>query len=212
MPNPSEGGLGGLIDRQPAVRSRDWLPEGLLPEIDELREEHLALLDGGFGRKLSDLREQYESEDAARAAAMRVGGEVPPVTPTAEREDAVKEAEAERDAGTARFGDFIVRAEALFQANGPEWRGLIREKIADANREREEAEAAAKAAKREAFMATVAQQWLDKNIVKRGGRFFTFPTPDDELIDAAINFQTEAPDDRAVQEISSVPGEAEVPA
>ncbi len=212
MPNPSEGGLGDLIDKQPAVRSRDWLPEGLLPEIDDLREEHLALLDSGFGSKLRELREQYEGEDAARAAAMRVGGEVPYVTPTAEREDALRHAEAERDAGTAKFGDFIVRAEALFRTEGPAWRARVQEKIAAANREREEAEAAARAAQREAFMATVAQQWLDKNIAKRGGRFFTFQTPDDELIDEALAFQTAAPDDRAVQEIASVPGEAEVPA
>jgi len=175
-PHPASGEPGtGLLDTQPALRRPDWLPEGLFPELDELREEHLEHLNSGAGQKVQELREAYEAEDAARAEALRLGRDLPVVTPTAERQDALGEAEAEREAAVARFRDFLDRAVARLRALEPEWREQFREKNAEANRKREEAAALLAAAERESEKVTRLELWLDRTINPRAGRYVGAP-------------------------------------
>jgi hypothetical protein len=174
--NPASGPPGtGLLDSQPALRRPDWLPEGLFPELDELREEHLEHLNSHAGDRARELREEYEAEDAARAEALRVGGDVPAVTPTAERQDALGEAEAEREAAVARFRDFIDRAVETLHRLEPEWREQFKQKTAEANRKREEAAALLAAAERETERVSRLELWLDRTISPRAGRYVGAP-------------------------------------
>lgn len=174
--NPASGQPGtGLLDTQPALRRPDWLPEGLFPELDELRKEHLEHLDSDAGDRARELREEYEAEDTARAEALRVGGEVPPVTPTAERQDALGEAEAEREAGVARFRDFLDGAVAKIQELEPGWREQFQQKTAEANRKREEAAALLAAAERETERVARLELWLNRTVNPRAGRYVGAP-------------------------------------
>jgi hypothetical protein len=174
--NPASGPPGtGLLDTQPALRRPDWLPEGLFPELDELREEHLEHLNSGAGEKVQELRDTYEAEDAARAEALRLGRDAPAVTPAAERQDALGEAEAEREAAVARFRDFLDRAVERLHALEPEWREQFREKTAEANRKREEAAALLAAAERETEKVARLELWLDRTVNPRAGRYVGAP-------------------------------------
>jgi hypothetical protein len=165
-----------LIDNQPAMQFEDWLPQGLFPEIDKLREEHIDLLrDHEAGEKVQALREQYEGEDAARAEALRTGGEVPTLTPYAERQDTFGAAEAEREAKNARLDDFLHRAIATFARMEPEWREKLRVRAAEAQRKQEEAKAALAAADLEAAKVSRLEIWLTRTVTPFGGRYQSAP-------------------------------------
>ncbi len=184
-PHPASGQpASGLLDEQPALQRPGWLPEGLFPELDELREEHHEHLNGGHGDKKRALVEQYEAEDAARAEAMRLGNDVPAVTPTAERQDALSEAEAEREAGVAKLRDFIDRAVVRLHELEPVWRQRLTARRAGHAAEVEQAKAALQEAEREVAKVDQAEQWVNRTVNPRGGRYQPAPAPGDFMTDA----------------------------
>lgn len=175
-PHPASGEPArGLLDEQPALRRTDWLPEGLFPELDELRAEHLTFLAGGWGDAKQSLLDTYEAEDEARAEALRLGNDAPAVTPTAERQDRLGEAEAERQAGRAKFDDFIARALAEIAKLAPDWREQFAQMATEADRKRAEAAALLAAAEREVSRVARSELWLDRTIKPRSGRYVGAP-------------------------------------
>jgi hypothetical protein len=177
-PHPRSGEpASNLLDTQPALQYPDWLPEGLFPEIDKLREEHIAGLAAiqEAGNKLSALKELYENEDAARAEALRVGGDVPVVTMTATRIDTLRDADAERLAKVAQLADFVDRAIATFAELEPEWREQFGQMAAEAEAKQAEAREALRVADAEAARVARHEVWLDRTIHPWGGRFMSAP-------------------------------------
>jgi glycine cleavage system aminomethyltransferase T len=151
---------------------------GLFPEIDVLREQHQHHLDSvsEAGEKKRALQEGYEAEDNARAEALRLDNEVPAVTSSAERQDAINDAEAERVAALARFGDFIEQAAATFRSKEPEWRAEFARLTDDAEQKREAAKQMLAEADREVSRVSRLGLWLDRTIRPRAGRYESAPS------------------------------------
>ena len=180
-PWPAAGDSGVLtpkvLDNQPALQRRDWLPDGVFPEVDALREEHHAHIDEciAAGQSCSDLRESYEQEDRARAEALRTGDDVPTMTSSADRQDALGLAEAERKAAVTRFGEFAQRAIATFSRMEDEWRQRLNQRVADAEQKRQEAQALLAQAEAEMSKAARVAKWVDRMVKPRGGRYMSAP-------------------------------------
>ena len=190
-------GLPDALRQQPALLERDWLPEGIWPELDELRNEHHGHLDacGAAGTALSDLRDSFDAEDRARYAMLKAGETAPSVTPTAERSDQLLEAEAKHDATLERFADFIGVAASIIKAKGrrleleeaghvpeTEWRAGLTLQHNAAQDEREAARQALAAADRKVAELKGLERWLDCTVKPRGGRYLshgivTIPEP-----------------------------------
>ncbi len=106
-----------LLRDNPALSDPGWLPEGLSEEMDELRREHIELLDqwGTAGSEHTALKKSYEAEDEARVAAYRAGEEVPEITPKEKREAALSDAEARTDGLSKTVTDFLEKAVETIQ-------------------------------------------------------------------------------------------------
>lgn len=186
-------GFPAILRGQPALEAKDWLPEGIFPELDELREEHHRLLDETFAArdKCIALRSKYEGEDKARAAALATGEEPPPVTGSADRQDALGEAEAQLWASWHRVGAFVERAVEVFKEKGgerpefpdepglvlPEWRQQMAAVRAEAAEEMEVARAALAKAERKEADAVGIDKWIDRLVKPKGGRYISAPQP-----------------------------------
>jgi hypothetical protein len=178
QPHPRAGEVGDLLDSDPALRDPEWLPEGVFPEIDELREEHRARLDDikAAGVKRSELLAQYEAEEEARNAALYAGEAVPAVTSASDRQDALAAAEAERVAAHRHFQDFFDRAVETFNRMAPFWQLRFAEARANRATAVEQAEAALRQAEREAANIDQAEQWVNRTVKPLGGRYMQAPT------------------------------------
>lgn len=165
----------------------NWLPERLFPEIDELRKEHLERLadKSDAGDKKRELVARFEDEDEARKAALYASEDVPAVTSTADREDAVNEADAELYAATRRLHDFYLHAVAKFQRMAPTWRAQFAATRAVKAAKMEEAKAALRTAEREAAAVDQAEQWVERTVTPPGGRHMAAPN-------FGVGFMTEA--------------------
>lgn len=177
MPHPG-GGEPAVWwwDTQPGIGS-DWLPEGLFPEIDELRKEHLDRLGAlkEANGKVSAIIGGFEAEDEARDAALYAGEDAPAVTNTAERTDAVRQAEAEAHAARLRLDRFYRSAEATFQKMFPAWQLQFAQVRAERAAAVEQAKAALEAAELEAADVDQAEQWVARTVKPKGGRHMQAP-------------------------------------
>lgn len=173
-------------DTQPGIGA-NWLPQGLFPELDELRDEHLARLadKAEAGRKKGEVIAGFEAEDAARNAALYAGDESPSVTSTAGREDAVRQADAELYAATRRLHDFYLHAVETIKKTAPAWRAQFAATRAARHADMEAAREALRKAEREAANVDQAEQWVDRTVTPRGGRYIEAPT-------LGVGFMTEA--------------------
>lgn len=177
MPNPGGGQPAQWWwDTQPGIGA-DWLPEGLFPEIDELRTEHLRRLDEvkQANGKVTEIIEGFEAEDAARDAALYAGDPAPAVTNTAERTDAVREAEAEAHAARLRLDRFYRSAEAKFQEMLPTWQIQFAQVRAERAAVVEQARAALEAAEQDRDDVDQAEQWVRRTVKPKGGRHIQAP-------------------------------------
>jgi hypothetical protein len=178
VPGPAAGQPAQWFwDTQPGI-GRDWLPEGLFPEIDELRAEQMECLEGlrEAGAKSDAIVAGFEAEDEARNAALYAGDPAPSVTGTAEREDTMREVEAERFAAKRKLHDFYLRAVATFKQMAPAWEAQFAVRRAQHAAEVDAAKAALSAAEREAANVEQAEQWIDRTVNPRGGRYVKAPT------------------------------------
>lgn len=181
IPWPSHGDTGtgepAILDGQPALGSRDWLPNGVFPEIDKLREEHHAALDAiqEIAGRRSELEDQYTNEDQARDAALLEGEQPPTVTTTAERTDALELVEAERKAAVARLGATVERAIGTFAAMQDEWDQRLAKRAAEAEEKRAKAQELLAEAEREVQATTQIENFVTRTVSPRGGRFITAP-------------------------------------
>ena len=181
--------LPSILDGQVALFDRDWLPQGIFKELDELREEHHQLLDERCGHLISDLRQKYEDEDTARQGALAAGEEPPPMTGSAEREDAINEAKAQSRASMERLAAFIERAIAVIKEKGgerpefanelglvlSEWRQQFAASRSEVDAEVEAAKAALAKAERKATYVDQIEGWLNRTVKPRGGRYIEAP-------------------------------------
>lgn len=177
------------LEGQVALFDKDWLPEGIFPELDELRLEHHRILDERCGHLVSELQAKYEAEDAARQEALNAGEEPPPVTGSADREDSIKDAKARSWAVMERLAAFVERAAEVIKEKGgerpefpdepglvlSEWRQQFAASRSEAEVELEEARAALAKAERRAAYVDQIEGWLDRTVKPRGGRYIEAP-------------------------------------
>jgi hypothetical protein len=173
-------------DTQPGIGA-NWLPQGLFPEIDELRAEHLARFADlqEVGDKRRAVVAGFEAEEQARNAALYAGGNAPAVTSTSDREDAMREVEAEVYAAKRRLHDFYIHAVATFQRMAPAWQEQLAARRAQHEAEVEAAKAALMVSEREAANVEQAEQWIERTVNPKGGRYVQAPT-------FGVGFMTEA--------------------
>jgi hypothetical protein len=160
-----------LLENNPALRREDWLPdagESPWPEMDELRETHIRLLQerAETAQSVFDLRRNYEQEDEAAQQA-RVAGylndesaELPAVTPDDEREEALSDAIAEAEAASDAFAELCARALVMLAEKQGEWFGDLDAHRAGAIAEKEEALKAAAGADARAREFDRLRAWL----------------------------------------------------
>lgn len=177
MPNPAAGAPAQWWwDTQPGIGA-DWLPEDLFPEIDELREEHLERLAAvkGANGKVSEIIEGFEAEDAARDAALYAGESVPAVTNTAERTDAVRQAEAEAHAARLKLDGFYRSAVERIKELAPVFQKRFANRRAEHAAAVEKAREALRQAERETANVDQAEQWVERTVEPLGGRYMPAP-------------------------------------
>jgi hypothetical protein len=179
------------LQNQPALMERGWLPEGIFPELDELREEHHQHLDACNAAQNDsiELHRQYEDEDRARAAALTAGDKVPAVTGSADRQDALDEASARYWATVYKLAAFVERAAEVFKEKGGErpqfpdepglqlspWRQTFAATRAEAEQEEAEARELLRAAERKVARMEQIETWLNRTVKPRGGRYISAP-------------------------------------
>lgn len=169
------------------LTQKDWLPEGLFPELDELREEHHRLLDETYEVRNESiaLHNKYEAEDEARKEALLVGDDPPSVTGSAERKDALADASARLQAKWDIVAEFCERAIATIREKGgerpefpdepgvklPEWRQYFAAQRAEADAEIEKARAALVAAEGKEARIKGNERWVDLTVRAKGGKY-----------------------------------------
>lgn len=175
-----------LLDLNDQVLTKkDWLPAGVFPELDELREEHhelVAELDNA-AHLSHRLRKRYEQEDEARQEAAVAGEDPPPVTGSADRKDALEDVRVLIQARIDRLAAFVERAIGVINEKYgeapefpdepglvlPEWRQGFAMRRAEVDTEVEAAKEALRAAERKEAAIKGDQRWLDMTIRAKGG-------------------------------------------
>jgi hypothetical protein len=166
---------------------KDWLPEGLFPELDELREEHHRLLDETYEVRDESiaLHDKYEAEDEARKEALLAGDDPPPVTGSADRKDALADVTARLQAKWDIVAEFANRALAIIKEKGgerpefpdepglvlPEWRQYFAAQRAEADEEIEKAKQALAAAEGKEARIKGNERWVDMTVRAKGGKY-----------------------------------------
>lgn len=108
---------------RPVMAKADWLPAGLWPELNEIRDQHegaVARLAEAKSRE-NLLRSRLEREDKARVDAYKTGAEAPEMTPPAEREAQTRDAKARVEGAEARLAETVEEAVALIESNAAKW-------------------------------------------------------------------------------------------
>jgi len=185
------GQLPQALRNQPALTVKDWLPQGIFHELDELREEHHALLDEVDAAVSACVaqREAYEREDADQRAALAEGESPATVTGSAERQDTLAVLNAARVAALDRLAAFVERATQVIKAKGgerplfpdepgvqlAEWRRQFAATRAEAAEEIEQAREVLAKAERKAADVDQVEMWLDRTVKPKGGRYLSAP-------------------------------------
>jgi hypothetical protein len=173
---PPAPDLPAALQSQRAPWRAGWLPEGLFPEVDALRAEHVKILDAleKATATLKSLRVRYNAEDEAREAAISNGDEPPEVTGSAERKDALDEAQARVNVATNQLAEFVTRAAATFIANEQDWLTALAVQTADAEKVIREAEQAVLQAKRRQGEIAKRKAWVLRSSRPKAGRHLGF--------------------------------------
>lgn len=147
---------------RPVMAKADWLPAGLWPELDEIRDQHeeaVANLAEAKSRE-NALRFRLEREDKARVDAYKTGAEAPEMTPPAEREAQTRDAKARVEGADARLAETVEQAVALIEANAAEWLADLARRERDAEEGREEAARLLAEADRASAEVARIDRWL----------------------------------------------------
>lgn len=163
----------------------DWLPEGIFPELDELRIEHHELVAEvkNAGHLAGKLRHQYKEEDEARQEALVRLEDPPPVTGSAERTDRLEEARVFLQVRIDRLAAFVEKAVGVIKDKGgyppefadepglrlPEWRQEFASQLAEVDTEIEVAKEALRVAERREAAVKSRERWLDNTVRAKGG-------------------------------------------
>lgn len=162
-----------------------WLPEGLFPELDELREEHHELVAEvkNAGHLAGKLRQQYKEEDEARQEALVKFKDAPPMTGSAERMDRLEEARAFLQVRIDRLAAFVEKAVGVIKDKGgyppefadepglklPDWRQEFASQLAEVDTEIEAAKEALRVAERKEAAIKSKERWLNQTVRAKGG-------------------------------------------
>lgn len=185
---PPVESVGGLLAEAPALARADWLPEGSLPELDELRAEHQRIhaLAAEVGAEVAGVRRRHEEEDARHAEAVKAqalghGVEVPKVTPPEARAAELAALEAKAKATREALEEFLGGAVAMIAERHDEWASVLDERDAEGERRVEEARQAL--AEAEAALGSTGRlrRWLmrtagrDRRFGNLTGRHIAYP-------------------------------------
>ena len=137
-----------IVREHPALSREDWLPEGVRPELDALREEHQRFVAAGqkLAAERKALRQRFEQEDREREAALKAGyaegtdPDLPAATSKPDREAELNAQEEREHAFAEAFGEFLAGGIETIEANEPEWQADLLSEAAEAERKREEAQ------------------------------------------------------------------------
>ena len=164
---PPVESVGGLLAEAPALARADWLPEGSLPELDELRAEHQRIfaLAAEVGQEIAAVRRRHEEEDARRAEAVKAqalghGVEAPEVTPPEERAAELTSLEAKASAVREALEEFLASAVATIGERYDEWAAELDERDVEAERRVEEARRALTEAEAALGASGQLRRWL----------------------------------------------------
>lgn len=179
---PDSGSILGLLPAPPDVRTRlllaenlrglttaeSWLPEGLWPELDDLREEHLR-----FRRQVvavieerASLLARYAAEDKDHVEALRQAardGVRPPDdgrTPPDERERQRTAIEERLWAGIAVMAEHADAIVEHLRENEDEYLADLRERLLPAQQKRREAERLLAQAQSEELQVHALGRWV----------------------------------------------------
>ena len=159
-----------LVD-SPALRSNDWLPEGLWPELDELRTRHHELLEQWQAAisAVADLHQRFEDEDEGRVQAY-VDGKQPKVTGEPERVGMLAEAKAKLEAARRQLEAFLAEAVETIQKHEDEWQAELDARGAAAAEKRQEAARLLAEADQAVGEVTRTRRWLQRSTYPSGSR------------------------------------------
>jgi hypothetical protein len=146
-----------------------WIPEGLWPELDELRPEHLRLRGQVADQleALDALAKKHSAEDAAHSARLRqahrdgtLGGVKDPRTPSEERAAEREAIQTVLEAGIEVLAEFADRVVRTIRDHEEQFLGDLRGKAAAAQDKRREAQRLAAEATAEEFRVWRLGQWV----------------------------------------------------
>lgn len=167
-----------------------WLPSGLWPELDGLRERHLKLRAQAIAEadRVRAVAEQHKREDSehskALAAAFREGGSQPDDTRTPAVERAAQLAGAQERMWTAAriLGEHAAEVIATIRERETEWLADLRGRVARAEEEYRQALAAAEEKRAQMMWVPLLGKWLQANADDQG--FGRQPVPSTEQAQA----------------------------
>jgi len=165
-----------LLRDNPALAKSNWLPEGTFPELTELRERHVKLLEDRAvaSRACTSLREKYEAEDEAQQRSFQNGGKAPRLTPEAERADAKREAESRLRAANIALAEFIDEAVVAIQAQESAWIELLKQRAVAADEKVEEAKRLLDEAHRDRWAIKRVRMWVERTSENKQARHVAY--------------------------------------
>jgi len=185
--------LPGVLAGQQALFSSGWLPEGLFPEADMLRAEHLTVLAAleEAEEERDGLRLAFNEEDEAREQAVAEGEQAPTITGSAERKDRLDEAQARCNVAITKLAEFVGKAAATFTAHEKAWLDSLHAQKMTCEEEIRKAEEKVLDAKRQQGQIEKQRMWVARAVNPKGGRWTGFedmPDPPEPKLDLATAF------------------------
>jgi hypothetical protein len=165
-----------LVRENPAIRKPNWLPEGLWPELDELRERHVQLLadSSSTGSRKDQLTKKYEREDEAQMQALQAGEDPPPSTPMDQRQSELHDAKLAADAAHIAFCEAVSEMVAKVREKRRDWNNTFTRLETEAREKREEMARLQKEAEQKEWDANRLRLWLSRTAEDKPGRHVAF--------------------------------------
>lgn len=150
------------------VVSTAWLPEGLAPELDATRTEHVRRIAQAVeaADHLRRLEERWAQQDAAHAAALRdaaregAGAPADKRTADADRQTEEKSAAERLHATLMVLVEAVGAAVEVIREHEAEWLSVLRDGAGQAKEDRREAERLVEQARRHEFCQHRLASWL----------------------------------------------------
>lgn len=173
-----------LVRDSPALAQRGFFPETDFEDMEELRRDHVRLIDACIeaGGEWRGLRERFEAEDAEREAALksayRTGAspaEVAPVaTPEETRKAQLDAAWEQVKAAQGALTEFLYEAVDKLGAGADGWLASLADERAEAERMREEAQAMLARADALVGSRRRLRNWIERSTGRRTEAGTTF--------------------------------------